>query len=364
LSVVIPYYNLGDYLLETVRSVLTTTYQPYEVVIVNDGSTDLKSLEVLQEIESWQLEQVRILHTENQGLASARNNGTEAARGEFVAFVDADDLVEPEFFSRAIEVLRRYQNVTIVYPWLRYFGEATDIWPTWNAEFPYLLGHNMIAVLAVARRSVFLQLARQQSIMEYNFEDFEAWVALLANGGIGVSLPHLLARYRVRSGSLYRSSNRNQQLYLYDLITQRHSEMYQKWGVELFNLQNANGPGYRWNHPAVETLEVSAEYVTALEQERNKLAADVQTLGRAWEDQAQFIISQRTYIENLEKRCRELVNTVNGNNHTLSSRSDEIPWIDYEFGGRLVNKVRRSWITRQVLKFPKLKAVLKRVVTR
>ncbi len=364
LSVVIPYYNLGEYLNETLDSILGTAYAPYEVIVVNDGSTELKSLKVLQEIESQKIRCVRICHTENRGLASARNFGAEAARGEFVAFVDADDLVEPDFFPRAVDVLRRYPNVTLVYPWLRYFGESTDIWPTWNAEFPYLLGHNMVAVLAVARRSMFLRLARQQPEMEYNFEDFEAWVALLEAGGIGVGLPHPLARYRIRSGSLYRSTNRNQQLYLYDLITQRHPEVYRQWGVELFNLQNANGPGYRWNHPAVETAEVSEAHVAALEQERSKLAADVQTLGKAWEDQAQFIASQRAYIESLESRCRELMATVSRNGADSLAHSDVVSWRDYELGGRLLSRVRRTWLARQVSRYPRLKEAIKKALER
>jgi hypothetical protein len=233
----------------------------------------------MRELEGRQLPHLRIVHTVNQGLASARNTGAEAARGEFVAFVDADDLVEPDFFSRAIVVLQRYRNVAVVYSWLRYFGEAADLWPAWNAEFPYLLGHNLVAVLAVLRRAAFLQCAQHKPEFEYNFEDYETWVTLLEAGGVGVSLPHPLARYRVRSGSLYRKANRNQFLYLHELVTHHHPSGYRDWGVELFNLQNANGPGRMWNQPAQEVVEPPQAYVASLEHQRDKLWADVQTLG-------------------------------------------------------------------------------------
>jgi glycogen synthase len=251
LSVIIPYYNLGEYFNETFQCVLASTYLPCEVVIVNDGSTDPKSLEVLQAIENRQIPNVRILHTENQGLALTRNLGGEHARGEFIAFVDADDLVEPDFFQRAIDVLRRYPNVTFVYSWLRYFGDSTGIWPTWNAEFPYLLGHNMVTVINVVRRSSFLKSAKNKKEMEYSLEDYEGWISLLEAGGVGVSLPAPLVRYRVRPNSMYQSCGPSQQLYLYDLISQNHPELYRQWGVELFNLQLANGPGYHWNHPGM-----------------------------------------------------------------------------------------------------------------
>ncbi len=298
LSVLIPYYNLGDYLSETLASVLATTYTSCEVLIVNDGSTEPKSLAVLEEIEARQLPHVRILHTANQGLAAARNTGAEAAHGEFLAFVDADDVVEPEFFARAIGVLQSYANVAFVSSWVRYFGEATTIWPTWNAEFPYLLGHNMLTPLAVVRRAAFLRWGRNQPEFEYNFEDFESWMALVEAEGVGVSLAQPLVRYRIRSGSMYRSSNRNQQLYLYDLLTQRHPEAYREWGVELFNLQNANGPGYLWAEREAY-IENQQAYTQQLEQTRDQLWADVQRVGRGWDE-------QKTYIEGLERERNQL----------------------------------------------------------
>lgn len=278
------------------------------------------------------------------------------------------------------------------------------MWPTWNVEFPYLLGHNMLAPLAVMRRSAFLRWARNKSEFEYNFEDFESWVALLEAGGIGVSLPHLLVRYRVRSGSMYRSSNRNQQLYLYDLLTRRHAQAYREWGVELFNLQNANGPGRLWNQPTVETGEPSIDYVTALEEEKRKLTdyiksqqlyvqqleqgreqlwAEVQQAGRAWEEQKRYIEQleqgreqlwaevqhagqaweeQKRYIESLETRCCELVARVEENGVLPWRAANGIAPSDYELGGRLVSRIRQTWLVRQVLRSPRLKGAIKKTL--
>ncbi len=250
LSVLIPYYNLGDYLNETLDNVLTSTYSPLEVIIINDGSTDPKSLDVLREIEERGIPNVLILHTENQGVALARNYGAENARGEFIAFLDADDMVEPDFFQRAIDVLLRYPNVTFVSSWIRYFGNLKAVTPTWNAEFPYLLGNNMLVVSSVVRRLSFLNSAKNKKEFEYNLEDYESWISLLEAGGIGVSLTSPLVRVRVRPDSRYKACDLNQRLYLYDLMTQHHPDLYREWGMELFNLQCANGPGYVWNPAA------------------------------------------------------------------------------------------------------------------
>ncbi len=362
LSVIIPFYNLGDYLPETVESVLASTYTPCEILIIDDGSTEPKSLAVLHELESRRLPHLRVIHTENQGLASARQVGAESARGEFVALVDADDIVGPDFFQRSVEVMQRYANVSIVCSWLRFFGEANDLWPTWNGEFPYQLGHNMIAIIAVVRRTAFLRAARNAANFEYNFEDYEAWLAMLDMGGVTVSLPYPLVRYRIRAGSMFRSANRDQFLYLYDLLTQHHPERYREWGVELFNLQNANGPGRNWFQPAQLVGEPSQEYVAALERHRDQLQAEIRTLGEAWEDQYRYITSQRDYIENLERRCNELVVTSQANAAHFLSNGNGISWRDYEIGGRFVNRVRSTWVARQVLRSPVLKQAFKKAL--
>lgn len=359
LSVVVPYHNLGTYVGETLESLLASTYVPYEVLIVNDGSTDPKSLEALHEIEERQLPQVRVLHTVNQGLATARNVGATESHGEFIAFVDADDKVTPEFFSRAIAVLQQYENVSFVSSWVQFFDLQSDIWPTWNAEFPYLLGHNMMTPLVVVRRDTFLRHARNNPLVEYSLEDYEGWVGLLEAGGVGVSLPHPLVQYRIRTGSMYRSANRNQFLYLYDLMTQLHPEAYRKWGVELFNLQNMNGPGYLWGHPAAAMTEPPQAYVASLEQTRDKLWTDVQTLGKAWEDHVKFIEAQRVYIQELEARSNELIAAMHNNGAPPSVALNGISWRDYELGGRFVSRLRKTWVARRVLRSPALKKMTK-----
>jgi hypothetical protein len=166
----------------------------------------------------------------------------------------------------------------------------------------------------------------------------------------------------VRAGSLYRSANRNQMLYLYDVITQRHPEAYREWGVELFNLQNTNGAASLWNHPAIGAMETPRAYVTVLEQQRERLWSEVQTLGQAWTDHVRFIADQRTYIENLEARCNELVTAVSDAGTQSLALRNEIAERDYELGGRLVSRIRRTWVAEQVLRSPVLRQTLKRVL--
>lgn len=360
LSVVIPFYNLGDYLAETIAGVLASNYAPLEIVIVNDGTTEEKGLAYLKTIEAQGLPNVRIVHTINQGLAMARNTGAEAAKGEFLAFVDADDLVEPTFFSEAIDVLCGYSNVTFVYSWVRYFGLETGIWPTWNAEFPYLLGHNMLTPLVVVRRSRFLRAGRNKPQFEYNFEDYESWMSLIEEGALGVSLPRPLVRYRVRRDSMYQTSTRNQHLYLYDMMAQLHPEAYREWGVELFNLQNANGPSQLWNHPALCPMGPAAAYMVRLDQLKSQVRSEIDVLAKTWEDHIQRVRGQCDALAELERQSGHAMGVPNVQDGAGLIVGGGTSRRDYELGGHLVRQLRRTWVAKVLFKHPRLKETAKR----
>jgi glycogen(starch) synthase len=259
LSVVIPYYNLGKYIEETLDSVLRSTYPHLEVLIVNDGSDEAKSIAVLERIKSLRKENVKVLSIENQGLSAVRNIGAAQVSGEFLSFVDADDLVEPDFFSQCINILNAYENVGFVYCWVSYLGETTGCWPNWNTEFSFFLGHNMAVAFAVTRRDLFLAYGKNRPDMEYSLEDYDGWLGIATKGYLGVSIPKILGHYRIRGDSMLRGMNRDQALYLYERIVQHHTDEYQRYGPELFSLLNANGPSLGWVSPASRSQATQAE---------------------------------------------------------------------------------------------------------
>lgn len=103
ISIVVPVYNTEKYLDECVKSILAQSYTNWELILVDDGSTDT-SLELC---ESWQSKdaRIRVSHKENGGVSSARNVGIDKSRGEYLAFVDADDWVEPEYLQVLYQTL-------------------------------------------------------------------------------------------------------------------------------------------------------------------------------------------------------------------------------------------------------------------
>ncbi|MGO4693576.1 glycosyltransferase family 2 protein [Paenibacillus sp. 2TAB26] len=250
LTVIIPFYNLGCLLTETIESVLKSTYSTIEIIIVNDGSNDSESLKVLNDLRNFN-SVVKVIDIENQGLANARNIGAQAATGKYIAFLDADDMIHPSYYTRCIQILNYYVNISFVYSWVKFFGLKDDVWVTFNTEFPYLLMSNMLSAFAVIRREDFLKYGLNKLEMDRGMEDYESWISMCENGCAGVSIPEELVFYRIRSESMSRKFNRKIVNELYSKISSFHNESYEKYGKELFNLNYANGPGYLWNNPTI-----------------------------------------------------------------------------------------------------------------
>lgn len=255
LSIIIPFYNMGSLILETLLSVNESTYTDIEIIIVNDGSDDIESIEVLREIES-SMPSIKVIHIDNGGLSNARNIGAYAAKGEFIAFLDSDDLIAPEYYQRCIEILKAYKNVSFVYSWVRFFGLRDDIWVTFDTEFPLLLLTNMLSAFAVIKKDHFLKYGINKVEMKEGMEDHESWINMCKNGCAGISIPEALVHYRIRSNSMARQFNREIVNDLFYKISQFHLELYKQYGNEIFNLLYMNGPGYMWNNPAASYPEL------------------------------------------------------------------------------------------------------------
>lgn len=268
-SVVIPFYNRGAFIEETLNSALAADYADIEIIIVNDGSDEPASLEALRRIEAADHSNLRVVTTANHGAATARNIGATLATGEFLLFLDSDDLIAPDFIQRAVAVLQRYRNVGFVYSWVRFFDGNRNVWPTWNTEFPFLLGHNMLPIIAVVRRKLFLEHGRYRPEVAYNLEDYDSWLRIASSGALGVSIPDMLVQYRIHADSMFQGISEDQSLYLYDIIVQHHRELYREYGDELFQLLNANGPAYLWQHPALHYRRHVREFSSSIAAEEH-----------------------------------------------------------------------------------------------
>jgi glycosyltransferase involved in cell wall biosynthesis len=259
LSVVVPYFNMHPWIGETLDSLSSSSYTPMEVIIVNDGSTDKASIDELCELKkrSWPFE-LRILSKKNGGLASARNAGADIARGEFLAILDADDLVTPDYYASAVSLLRQYDNIHFVGCWVTLIGgEWGPLWVTWNPEPPLFLYTNRINTAGlVFRTTSFLAAGTNDPKMEYGLEDWEAAINMLTAGLRGVAIPRPLFHYRIRPGSMLQTLGLDAKLYLYQVMSEKHAKLFSAYATDLIGFLNCNGPWVlsscpTWEHPPI-----------------------------------------------------------------------------------------------------------------
>ena len=106
ISVIVPVYNVEQYLPKCIDSILAQTYENLEIILVEDGTKD--SSGVICDEYAAKDARIRVIHKENGGLSSARNAGMEIARGEYFGFVDSDDWIEPEMYENLMALAQKY----------------------------------------------------------------------------------------------------------------------------------------------------------------------------------------------------------------------------------------------------------------
>jgi len=225
-SVIIPCYNLGQYLNEAVDSVLAQSIQDFEIIIVNDGSTDDFTNELLA---NYNKPKTRVLSQTNRGLPGARNSGIKVSSGEYVLCLDADDKLHYEFLEKTVSILDAdYEHVcAFVMPWVQLFGDLDFIWET--SEFdPYLLAmrHGM-HVTAPFRKECWDAVGGFREHMTSGYEDWDFWLSIVALGYKWVTVKEPIFYYRKRKNSMLTKSNQKK-LETFRQIIRNNEEFYRK----------------------------------------------------------------------------------------------------------------------------------------
>ena len=253
-SVVIPTYNSAQFIVETLESVFAQTYKDYEVIVVDDGSTD-NTKEVLKPYMS----RIRYIYKENGGPASARNEGIKNARGEYIAFLDSDDLWLPEKLEKQVEYFEQYPDVVLVSTdRIRLVGNRLirgrkKCKRVSNDAFINLWWCNSIVNSSVmVRRFCFDKVGVFDESEEIiSAEDLEMWLRIAREHKVGY-IDQALTIYRVHKDGISRSNvNRVYKAtrvvitkYMKDiiereqnfrkLITERFFKYYLDYGISLF----------------------------------------------------------------------------------------------------------------------------------
>ncbi|BCL61197.1 hypothetical protein DGMP_18900 [Desulfomarina profundi] len=222
-SVVIPCYNQGHFINETLNSIKVQTYGNVETVIVNDGSTDGTTDEILARLDRGA---VSVIRTENRGLAAARNTGIEAARGKYILPLDADDTIEPTYIEKAVAALDADTETGIVYCRASLFGAVETEWDLPEYSLERMLLDNIIFCSALFRRDDWLAVGGYDEEMIYGWEDYSFWLSLIERGRKVYRIPERLFNYRVASDSMVRSREKWQKIQMFKRIYLRHQKLF------------------------------------------------------------------------------------------------------------------------------------------
>ena len=198
-SIIIPCYNQGGYVADAINSALGQTYNDIEVVIVNDGSTD-NSSDIIKTFAEKYKNILFFDEKENKGVIYARNMAIEAAIGEYILPLDADDTIEPTYVEKAVKILDTNPHIGIVYCKARMFGSKNGYWDLGVFDKSRILYGNCVFVSALFRKSDFIKAGKYKDYMQYGCEDYDLWLSFIEQGMDAYRIDEVLFNYRQYDG--------------------------------------------------------------------------------------------------------------------------------------------------------------------
>jgi glycosyltransferase involved in cell wall biosynthesis len=223
-SIIVPYYNMGRYLPETLRSLRAQTFEDYEILLVDDGSTDPASQRLVDELEG--APKLRIIRKQNGGLSSARNAGLRQARGRWIFPVDPDDLISPTFLEKTVDVMSREPKLGYVTSLVSYFTEDPSKpitgWVPWGMERDALCVENVASTCTALMERRLVEEVGGYDEWLTSYEDWDVFCAMAERGYEGLVIPEFLFHYRLRPDSMTRTVATQSRHALIAYLLQKH----------------------------------------------------------------------------------------------------------------------------------------------
>jgi glycosyltransferase involved in cell wall biosynthesis len=200
-SVVIPCYNQGEFILDAISSVQSCSEPVWEAIVVNDGSTDPVTQKVLTYLKD---SGYQVVDQSNQGLAQARNKGIELAKGPYILPLDADNKIRGDYITKAIDILDRNPDVGVVYGDAELFGDNTGVRLVPDFDLNRILRGNYIDACAVFRKVVWQECGGYDPRIpkKLGYEDWDFWLSAAEKGWKFYHITEVLFEYRIRSDSM------------------------------------------------------------------------------------------------------------------------------------------------------------------
>ncbi len=202
-------YNQSEYLEDAIESCYNQTLPAHEIIICNDGSTD-DSLEIAQRYEFKEFpgieSPVKVVHQVNKGLSSARNTIIMNATGDYILFLDADDILKENALARISQEIAR-TGADIVAPSFQEFGKSNREVILDNFTMEDLMKNNRLGYFSAIRRSALQSIGGYSPKMKWGWEDWHIWFNLFNRGCNIAIIKEVLVMYRVKEKSMIHTAN-------------------------------------------------------------------------------------------------------------------------------------------------------------
>ncbi len=210
-SVVITCFNYGRYLPESIGSVLAQSFEDFELLVVDDGSTD-DSVAIARRLAAAD-PRVTVIAQENSGQpAIPRNLAVGRARGKYIVCLDADDRLDPEMLARCAAVLDADAGVGLAFPQTVEFGDSDVLHPHLDWNLPKLIRCNCLPCCTMYRRDAWVAAGGYNTNVR-GYEDWDLWLGIAATGLVGRPAWGALWHYRKHGAGVYsESTGADQQL--------------------------------------------------------------------------------------------------------------------------------------------------------
>jgi glycosyltransferase involved in cell wall biosynthesis len=237
LTIITPCYNSEATLEATLQSVLNQNFNDWEVIIVNDGSTDATEQIAIKWTEKDQ--RFKYFAKKNEGLGKSRNYGIEKAQGKYILPLDSDNLLEKDFCRKAIEVFKNYPNIDVVHGYAEYFGEKDGLWKIDDFDLQKMLIHNYIDACAIFKKEIWKKVGGYDENMPYQgHEDWEFWIALSNQKAVFFNLHEITFKYFVSNKSMIHSFTSNMVFLNQDYIVKKYSKLFHDEYMKVILLRN------------------------------------------------------------------------------------------------------------------------------
>ena len=228
ISVIIPCYNQACYLPEAVESVVRQTYTNWECIIVNDGSSD-NTVEVANQlIAKYPDRKIRFIDKPHSGVSDTRNTGVEVSTGEWILPLDSDDMFEPSFMQRAVDLVNREPKVDIIFSNMQEFGASNGEWIPDEYSREQVLATDTMPYASLYRKELWHKVGgydRPLSIIRQP-EDWSFWISCSKHNVVVRRIKEKLFLYRVHPESTYLTKIKPNRRLAWAFVATCHPDLY------------------------------------------------------------------------------------------------------------------------------------------